>query len=133
MIYIASPYTHVSVDLMERRYEAVRAFTATLLENRVFCYSPIVHCHDLAKHHNLPKDFDFWQDYNRHMLDRSDKLIIFGLGGWKHSKGVEGEIAHWMQSHKPFLTWELTWELPSSQIETFIAENVGDIIEWCHS
>lgn len=94
MIYLASPYSGTP-EVMQQRYEATRAVTADTLKDGEFVYSPIVHCHDLALHHDIPKDFAFWSKYNFHMLDLADQLWVLMLPGWKESRGVTAEVLHW--------------------------------------
>lgn len=89
--YLASPYSHDNPLMMEARYFAVRAYTASLLAQRIWVYSPIVHCHELATRHNLPKDAAFWREYNEAMLETADQLIVLQLAGWEESKGVSHE------------------------------------------
>lgn len=93
MIYLASPYTADDPDLVEARYQAVAKETARLLTLGLIVYSPIVHCHHLAKEYNLPTTFDFWQDYNMGMLSAAQSLWVFTTMGWQESKGVQSEIA----------------------------------------
>lgn len=100
--YIASPYSsgfskemtaaEASIALTDR-YNAVRDFTAWCLAKKIFVYSPIVHCHDLAREHNLPKDAAFWKEFNEAMILGAQRLIVLCIDGWKESKGVQEEIA----------------------------------------
>jgi hypothetical protein len=92
MIYVASPYTHRDRQRMEVRYHAACDFTARLLNDKMWCYSPIVHCHELAKQFDLPRDFEFWKEYNIAMLNVCNKLFILGIDGWKESTGVTAEL-----------------------------------------
>jgi len=94
MIYLASPYTDPSAVIMDQRYEAAMHCTALMLRRRMYVYSPIVHCHELAKRHELPRDFEFWQKYDLHMLDRSSQILVLKLPGWQESRGVTAELAH---------------------------------------
>jgi len=96
-IYLASPYTHPRATVRHDRYLKVRETTATLLKKEIHVYSPIVHCHDLAVAHNLPKEFDFWCKYNKAMLSEAVALWVLQIPGWEDSKGVKWEI---MQAHK---------------------------------
>lgn len=93
--YIASPYTHHDPKVMEGRYRAVCLYTAQLLANDIInartVFSPIVHCHALAKVHDLPRDIVFWRDYNIAMLEQAGKLAILQLPNWKESTGVNFE------------------------------------------
>ena len=95
MIYLASPYTDVLPEKMQERYELARDATAHLLARCIWVYSPIVHCHDLAVAATLPRTFDFWAEYNFHMLARADKLVVLEIPGWAVSVGVGAEIAFW--------------------------------------
>lgn len=94
MIYIASPYSHADQSVIDARYDAVLAYTARLLNENECAYSPVVHCHDMANKFEMPKTFDFWQHYNRAMIDRADVLHVLCLEGWEQSKGVTGEIEY---------------------------------------
>lgn len=110
MIYIASNYTSHLVQLEEWRYRQVLAYTARLLRNRQWCYSPIVHCHELAKAHQLPTDYAYWMDYNKHVIDRCSELFVLALPDWGLSKGVRAEIDWWEKMRgalKPsaFINW----------------------------
>lgn len=95
MIYIASPYSHPATAMREFRYREVEGYTAKLLSERSWCYSPIVHCHQLSIRFSLPFTADFWEAYNFHMLERCDALHILQLPGWEDSRGVQSEIRHW--------------------------------------
>lgn len=95
MIYVASPYSHPAPAMREHRYRAVEEYTFTLLRNRSWCYSPIVHCHHLAARFQLPFTADFWGEYNERMLERCDALHVLQLPGWEDSRGVQAEIRYW--------------------------------------
>lgn len=102
MIYIASPYSKNTLDAeysyeeehRDFRYRSTREYVAKLLQQKKWCYSPIVHCHDLANTHNLPTDAEFWWDYNKHFLDRADQVHVLKLVNWEGSKGVAKEIQY---------------------------------------
>lgn len=92
MIYVASPYSHKDPAVMKERYEQVKAFTAHLMRQGLPAYSPIVHGHDIASSHELPTDWEFWQQHCLAMLRRADKMIILRLDGWDQSTGVQAEL-----------------------------------------
>ncbi|MDE2097534.1 MAG: DUF1937 family protein [Patescibacteria group bacterium] len=91
-IYIASPYSHPEPFVRESRYLQVSKYVRDCLESGVCVFSPIVHCHELAKIWGLPKEADYWQEYNRAMLLGARKLEVLCLSGWKESQGVSWEI-----------------------------------------
>jgi hypothetical protein len=94
MKYLGSPYTSLSKAVMQMRYEMARKVCAEMLNNGEITYSPIVHCHELARHHDLTRDFAFWQHYNFAMLDLASELVVLRLEGWEDSTGLRGEIEH---------------------------------------
>lgn len=100
-IYLASPYTHEDPAIMEVRYEAVLFKTAELLRSFVAVYSPIVHCHELAKYHELPRDYKFWEWYNSCMLEACSQLQVLCLPKWNRSDGVQSEIQEALRLGKP--------------------------------
>lgn len=95
MIYLASPYTHPDPFVREQRYLEAAKMCAEYLKQRRWVYSPIVHCHELAKIIELPKDASYWEAYNYHMLSRSTELHVLMIEGWGESKGVAAEINFW--------------------------------------
>lgn len=62
-----------------------------LLAQKVWAFSPIVHCHELKKITELPATHTFWLEYDFHILERCDKLYILRLEGWEQSLGVAAE------------------------------------------
>jgi hypothetical protein len=99
--YLASPYTHPELDVMDHRYEAAMSALNYLLQCRMWTYSPIVHCHELAKTHHLPRHAGFWRSYNRAMLDSARSLIILTIDGWDDSVGVADEMKTAKRLHLP--------------------------------
>ena len=100
MIYVGSPYTHKDPAIMDQRYNQVLAYTAKLIRNKRWCFSPIVHCHPMAQEHELPGDFNFWKEYNFYMLDRATTLHILTLPGWERSVGLQAEYDHAKETGK---------------------------------
>jgi hypothetical protein len=99
--YLASPYTHTDAAVQHSRYEAVLKATAYLLSHHDWVYSPIVHCHELARVHNMPTDALFWRMYNEAMLAPADTLYLFNVNGLHESKGVRHELAYARTLKKP--------------------------------
>lgn len=89
-IYLAGPYSGTEEE-MNYRYEKMMMVTSKILKDNVVIFSPIVHCHQLAKVYDLPKDFKFWENYNFTMLEKANQLSILTLDGWAESKGVKAE------------------------------------------
>lgn len=92
MIYIASPYSHPNAEIMMERYHKVILYTGLRLSEGVVAFSPIVHCHSIAVHCNLPINFEFWKNYNFGMLKLASSLEVLTIQGWDESAGVKAEI-----------------------------------------
>ena len=93
MIYIASPYSSPFKSVMEERYYSTLQFTYSQLRSGKPVFSPIVHCHEMAKILQIDGTFKTWQDYNLAMLKSAHALYVFCLTGWQNSIGVTEEIA----------------------------------------
>jgi hypothetical protein len=94
MIYVASPYSHDSKQIMHERYLDVMEYCHHLLLQGHFPFSPIVYGHELALRHDLPTDAEFWWNFNEAFMRRANCLHVYCLPGWKESKGVKKEIEY---------------------------------------
>ena len=101
--YVASPYSSRDPFVMEGRYYKAMLYCANALKLKQFVYSPIVHCHAMARIHNLPTNAAFWEDYNKAMLASADALIVLQLRDWQQSVGVAMEIAYANELKKPII------------------------------
>lgn len=96
-IYVATPYTHDDWCIVESRYQKAMEYTAYLMrkhpdEIHLPPFSPIVHCHELAKKHKMPGIYTFWESYCIAMLRPASELHVLMIDGWESSTGVTGEI-----------------------------------------
>lgn|SRR4030067_468112 len=91
-IYLASPYTDKDPQVRELRYEIVEKIAASLMQQGFHIFSPIVHCHPMAVKYSLPKEIDFWHEYDRMMLSKSALVLVARIDGWRESKGVAFEM-----------------------------------------
>ena len=91
-MYVASAYTHANRQIEWERYLSVMDFMTWLARHSdVVPYSPILHCHDWADRHELPKDADWWRQQNSCMLRNASGLYVLMFDGWNESKGVTQE------------------------------------------
>lgn len=116
-VYLASPYSHPDVKIRHVRLLSAMEATAWLLKQGTWVYSPIVHCHDLALRHDLPKEFDFWQHYNRAMLTPATALYLLNTSGLAESKGVKAELEYAIRDGK--LIHVLTPELGGYKVSRY--------------
>ena len=92
--YLASPYSHYDKEIEAYRYTLALRATRWLISKRHWCYSPIVHCHDMSLQHDLPGDHIFWRDFNEAMISASKGIVVLTIDGWKESKGIAHELEY---------------------------------------
>lgn len=92
LIYLATPYNHPDPAVREERFNLACLAAATLMQNGVHLFCPIAHTHPIALQGNLPCDWDYWQEYDRLMLNSCTELWIVQMDGWDQSEGIKGEI-----------------------------------------
>ena len=99
--YMASPYSHPSAYVRDARARAARDATYGALRQGYVCFSPIHATHDIAVAHSLPKDAEWWKQYNARYLDAAAGVIVLMLDGWRESVGVKWEIEYADRSPYP--------------------------------
>lgn len=92
LIYIASPYSDPDPDVREMRWRHVCAYAASLMSRGLHVISPIAHTHPIALAGGLPKGWDYWEEYDRKLLQACSSVRVLRLDGWRASKGVSAEI-----------------------------------------
>ena len=99
MIYLASRYTDPDKDIMDYRYHDTLYTAAKLIEEGHAVISPIVHCHEMARQYNMPRDAGFWLAYNWNIFQACSSMFIIDAWDWQESKGVMRELewATWLQ------------------------------------
>ncbi len=92
MIYLASPYTHPDPEIREARFQAVCRAAAHLMSGGLLIFSPIAHTHPIVLAGDLPKGWDYWEKFDREMIEACEELWILMLPGWEDSAGVQMEM-----------------------------------------
>lgn len=93
LIFISSPYSHSDKNVVEYRYEQILEICSKLMMENKFVFSPIAHGHEMVKKHDVPSDWEYWQNYCRLCISKCDMVYVIMLEGWESSSGVQGEIA----------------------------------------
>ena len=106
LIYLASPYSHPSKDVVTKRFNDVCVACAKLMKMGIHIYSPIAHTHPVAMVGELPTSWDYWKVYDTKMLSACDELWVLTLDGWEESKGIAGEIEIMKEFNKPI--WHIS-------------------------
>lgn len=93
MIYLCSVYSlNADEALMEQRYHYAMLRTAKFMKHGYPIFSPIVHCHEMAKHHDLPKEWEYWQKIDFEYLKGCKQVWVLMMPGWEQSVGVQAEL-----------------------------------------
>jgi len=92
MIYLASPYSHPSAEVVFDRLAKTEQALGALLLNREHVYSPIIHFHNVATNYQLPTDAEYWRELNESMIRRMNSVYVLQIEGWIESRGVTMEI-----------------------------------------
>jgi len=92
IIYLATPYTHKSKDVVEQRYILTANKCAELISEGNVVISPIFYGHNLLKFRDMPGDWEFWKNFCESFLYKSDELWVYKIEGWDQSTGLQSEI-----------------------------------------
>lgn len=115
MFYIVSLYSlqakgnsEGSKRIRQARFEYVADRTAQLMKAGTFCFSPITHCHEMSNRNDMPKDYTFWKENDRHFIDISEGVVVLCMQSsegltWKDSEGMSDEIAYARSIGKPVI------------------------------
>jgi len=93
LAYLATPYSDPDPEVREERFRIVNKVAARLIQNGQLIFSPISHTHPIALAGDLPKGWEFWENYDRIMMSACSKLIVLRQSGWEKSSGVKAEIS----------------------------------------
>lgn len=92
IIYLATPYMHDNPDVMDFRADVSDIIAAKLADLGHVVFAPISAWHHIAKKYGLPRDWEFWHNFDEQFVKVSKVLCIIVLYGWRESKGTTGEI-----------------------------------------
>lgn len=92
MIYLACPYSHKDPEVRRQRFESANAVAAKLMQGGRHVFSPISHTHPIAVAGDLPKGWDYWEQYDRIFLGIAKEFWVIRIDGWRESVGVQAEM-----------------------------------------
>lgn len=102
IIYFANPYKHKNYNVVQDRFETMRAITAQIIREQdyIIPFSPVVYTHDLSKY--VGDDHD-WYEWDLQFLSRCDAMVVVKLDGWEKSYGVQKEIKYCKENEMPIV------------------------------
>jgi nucleoside 2-deoxyribosyltransferase len=98
LIYLASPYSSPSQEILEARVEQTQKALAGLIEAGHIVFSPIVHSHPIANLvsfspiNHAEGELSGWMAYDFGFIDKCDEVWVLKIDGWDKSRGVRAEI-----------------------------------------
>lgn len=92
MIYLATPYSHPNPEVREARYIRACQIAGALMRRGEHVFSPIAHCHAIARTCEMPTNWEFWREHDRKYISLSSELRVVKMDGWDISVGVGEEI-----------------------------------------
>lgn len=88
-----------SKNLRTRRYKQACRKAAELMDEGYVVFSPIAHSHSVELNGMKEvRDGDFWLDQDLAILRRCDRLVVYKMKDWEHSRGIAREVAY-AQAH----------------------------------
>ena len=90
--YIATPFSHKRMKVMQKRYKAAVTFSAALYKIGQPHYNPIVNTFPPSVILQNSNDSDFWVEVDSIVLRKCDGLWIVMAPEWASSKGIAREI-----------------------------------------
>ena len=108
MIYLASPYSHSSAAVRDRRYKQALAATQILTGRGHVVISPIVHSHHVCMADpSLDTTYEQWRDLDETLIVASAEVWVLMLDGWRESVGIQAELELAGELARPvkWVTW----------------------------
>ena len=104
IVYLACPYSHASMDVRLRRFEASAHAAADLIHRGMFVYSPITMTHPIDLVMAAEGDTmgsDYWCDFDEAFMRVCSEMIILTIPGWQDSRGIAREAKFFEEAGKP--------------------------------
>lgn len=103
LIYLATPYSHPERTKRAKRFMTACELSAALFTSGWMVFSPIAHTHPISEIGGLPGHYEFWQIYDRLMIQRCDILLVVDMPGSSDSKGILAETKIAQELKKPII------------------------------
>jgi Domain of unknown function (DUF1937) len=99
--YIGGPYSKYP-DGLDAAFDEVCRIAGWFAQAGFPVYSPIAHCHPIAKASGLnPHDHKIWLPFCEPVMTGSKGLIVAKMATWDESFGLQQEIVYFNSARKP--------------------------------
>lgn len=92
LVCIAAPYTDKDNSLIEERVHEFLKFDNALINAGYMTVSALSKHFCLKAGKPIKGTYDYWRDYSRELIERSDALFVLTQLGWDTSVGVVDEM-----------------------------------------
>ena len=92
IVYLACPYSDAIGPVRETRAQIANRVAGDLIRKGHVVYSPISHCHEIAKECNLNTTWENWKEFDEAFLSLCSEMRVIKIPGWKNSRGVKMEM-----------------------------------------
>ena len=111
-LFIISPYHDDKEEIMDERYEAAVQVCGELTIDGFLVFSPIVHCHLIAKRFKLPRDRGYWAVYDESFAHWAQAGYVLCFSHWWESSGSQEDIRCLWRHGKPVFYSNLMNHVP---------------------
>lgn len=106
MIYLASPYSDNSPEVVKYRVAEAARWTAEAWRRGYTVFCPVLHGQALVDTGiAMPMTHEFWLSHDMRFLAQAEELWVLMLPGWGDSKGVNAELDWWHENGSGGVTY----------------------------
>lgn len=116
LIYLASPYCHPELSVIEDRVEKNRLFVIWLIKRGKLIYSPILHNHEMTRDGSIRRGWEHWSDQDALMIYLAHEFWVLRLDGWEESQGVTKELDIAAMLAKPIMFFDYEVSLADGKV-----------------
>jgi hypothetical protein len=91
-VYLASPYTHADLSVIEKRFHQACQAAANLIQRGHVVFCPVAHSHSISVESNIGRDWETWKGQDIPFIEWCEVLWVLCLDGWLQSVGVQAEM-----------------------------------------
>jgi hypothetical protein len=101
LVYLATPYTKYEGGI-DKAHEDACVLAGALLNKGIRVFSPIAHCHMIAKLGGVePLSHEIWLEIDEPLMEPCEAILVGELDGWDESYGVDYELDVFNAAGKP--------------------------------
>lgn len=92
LIYVSCAFGQADPRVREHRIDLVSRFCAKKMREGIVVFCPLIHNYHILKY-GLPIGWDYWEKFNKELLQKCDRLYVLKLEDWENSVGIQAEVS----------------------------------------